>query len=296
MEQTFYDKISLFYINIDDNLTDFDYERYNSLTSLDPKIRIKVCPAKWRSCNKLIWVYKDHPDDIIICFDDDKYYPKKSIERLYDQWERNKDCIVAYEINPIIHRENGHIDYLNSIDLKLLQREYGKYLSNSCLFPPRAFTDLLFDYDQMMNITNGNHDELWFWIVSTLNGVKCIGLDYTYSLSIDEGVQICHTESDLTNINANKDVISGYNARLNEVYGDKLRDIVLNNSVEFKINHSNLLSLTGNAGMMNYLYGNFPISIILDDTVPKSWVIYISNVLNRYKWRKLQIFLSKESL
>ncbi len=289
VSQTYYDKVDIFYINVDDNLTEDDYSRYETLKRIDSKIQIKICPAKWKSCNKLVWVYKDHPDDMIICFDDDKYYPSETIERLYKEWEKHKNCIVAYEINPIIMRPDGKVYYLNSIDAMMLQVEYGKYLSNACLFPPNSFTDLLFNYDEMMYITNGHHDELWFWIVSTLKGVPCIGLDYTFSLSIDEGVQLCNMESDLTNINADANTIEGYNVRLNERYGKQLSEILLNNPVKFYVTHSSVLKLTGNIGMINALYGNFPIHVICDNTVSTSWISYISRIARQYKWRKFGI-------
>jgi len=72
--------VDVFYINIDDNLSDKDYETYNSIMKMDKKIKIKVCPAKWKSCNKLVWVYKEHQDDVIVCFDDDKCYPPKTLK------------------------------------------------------------------------------------------------------------------------------------------------------------------------------------------------------------------------
>ena len=284
-----YDKVDIFYINVDDNLSKEDYERYESLRNIDKKIQIKVCPAKWRSCNKLVWVYKDHPDDMIICFDDDKRYPQETIERLYEQWKKNENCIIAYEINPTVIKDNGDVNYVNSIDVKLLQREYGKYLSNACLFPPRCFSDLLFDYDSMMYVTNGFHDELWFWIVSTLNGVACVGLDYTFSLSIDEGVQICQMESDLTNTNANPQTIAGYNKRLTEKYGEQIKNVMENNPTTFYITHSNILAITGNMGFIHALYGNIPLKVICDKTVSESWIMHLSRIAKQFKWKKFQI-------
>lgn len=289
LTQTAYSIVDEFYINVDDNLTDQEYCMYNSLLGVDPKIRIKVCPAKWRSCNKLVWVYKDNPDSVIICFDDDKRYPRKTIERLYSTWTEHRDCIVSYEINPISCNKSGQIEYLNSVDIKLLQMEYGKYLSNACLFPPKAFTDLIFDYDSMMEITNGNHDELWFWIVSTLNGVKCIGLDYTFSLSADEGVQLCSTDSDLTNINADPETISEYNRKINEKYGNALMGVVMKNPVVFNATHSNIFSIIGNIYSINSIYGRFPILVNADETVSTSWIQYLARTAGKFKWNQFRI-------
>ena len=291
LNQTIYDKADLFYINIDDNLTEEDYKKYDGLKALDPKIRIKVCPAKWKSCNKLIWVYKDHPDDIIVCFDDDKNYPSETLEQVYETWKEHPECIVAQEINPIVRTPIGDINYINSIDAMLNQIEYGKYLSNGCLFPPNSFTDMLFDYDEMMHITNGNHDELWFWLVSTLKGVPCIGLDYTYSHSIDDGVCLSPTESDLTNINNKQATIDGYNQRINAKYKKQLNDVLMSNPVKFFISHDTILKFTGNIKLINMLYGNFPIEIVCDSTIVKSWHIYLCKCLSMFNWFKTKVVI-----
>lgn len=92
---------------------------YRELVKLDNKIKIKVCPAKWKSCNKLVWVYKEHPDDIIVCFDDDKNYPPETLEQVYEMWKKHPECIVAQEINPIVRTSSGDINYINSIDAML---------------------------------------------------------------------------------------------------------------------------------------------------------------------------------
>ena len=85
-------------------------------------------------------------------------------EELVKQYEKTPDCIVVHEINPL-DLKDGLINYHNTYDAKLGQKEWGKYLSNCALFPPKIFDGSdLFDYNKMMYCTNGNHDELWFWI------------------------------------------------------------------------------------------------------------------------------------
>ena len=147
----------------------------------------------------------------------------------------------------------------------------------------------------MIELTDGNHDELWFWLVSTLNNIPCIGLDYTYSNSIDDGVCLAPTETDLTNINKDQKTIDRYNRRLNEIYGKDLRSILLENPVRFSISHDSILKFTGNIKLINHLYGNFPIILECDDTIVASWVKYLAFIVNSYKWRTLKIKLSKEN-
>ena len=109
---------------------------------------------------------------------------------------------------------------MNSIDVKLEQEEFGKYLSNACLFPPNCFSDEIFNYENFYKLTHGNHDELWFWISSTLNKTKVVGLNNTFSYGSDENVTFDLDESSLTHINMMSDVISKYNKTLNDMYGD----------------------------------------------------------------------------
>ena len=154
---------------------------YDEFKALEPRIEVKLCDYKSRSANKLIWTYKDNPDSVIVCFDDDKDYPVECLEQLCSVWKKNQDCIIAQEINPAVFFKQDFIGYLNGMDIKLMQKEWGKYLSNACLFPPNCFSDELYDYDTFYYITQGNNDELWFWIMSTLNGVQSIGLNNTYS-------------------------------------------------------------------------------------------------------------------
>lgn len=152
---------------------------------MDPRVEVKLRDGRWRSANKLVWTYKDGPDAVIVCFDDDKAYPDECLEQLLEAWRRDPDCIIAQEVNPAAVVSEGRIEYLNAVDVKLGQKEFGKYLSNACLFPPRCFSEDLYDYDSFRYVTNGMHDELWFWIASTLNGTRCVGLDYTFSYEAD---------------------------------------------------------------------------------------------------------------
>lgn len=284
--QSFFDKVSKFYINIDDNLTEEDYQRYNELKKLNDKIEIQICPAKWKSANKLVWTYKKHHDDVIVCFDDDKNYHFNILENLYNEWLKHKDCIIAYEINPAVYI-NDKLIYLNTVDLKLHQKEYGKYLSNACLFCPNCFSDLLFDYDIFYEISKAQHDELWFWLVSTLNGTKTVGLDWTYSFCLDDHVCFEESENDLTNINCKKSEIDGYNSRIDARFHSELKKIMDENPVEFFVDHSNVVAFLGNMQWLNSLYSGFRLVFHFDKYLEKSWAVSVISALKKYKWREV---------
>lgn len=288
LNQTIFDKVDHFYINIDDNLTQDEYNQYDEFKNLNDKIIIQKCDHKWRAANKLLPTYKIHHDDVIVCFDDDKNYPLDCLENLYNEWIENKDCIICYEINPAII-ENGKLKYLNAVDVKLKQKEYGKYLSNGCLFCPNCLTDLVYDYDTYFNITNGANDEVWFWIVSTLNNVKVIGLDRTFSWEMDENVCYEKASNDLTNINCKPEIIQKYNDKFDELYHDQISKILSENYVEFNCNHSNILAICGQMNWIYTLYRNFNIMFVCDKTIGKSWLNYLISNLNKYKWNNVKI-------
>ena len=181
------------------------------------------------------------------------------------------------------------IGYVNGMDVKLMQREWGKYLSNACLFPPNCFTDELYDFDKFSYITEGNHDELWFWIVSTLNGVQCIGLNNTFSYQLDEGVTFEHDSGALSHINANPDTIAGYNARLNEVFGKQMIAQIEAKPIVFNVSKDNVLAFCALARGIYKLYGRYRIEVHCDETIVASWIMHIRQSFSSMTWREVKI-------
>lgn len=231
-------------INIDDNLSKNDYEFYKYLKTIDKRIIINKCEHKWRSCNKLLPTLKKYPNDIIITVDDDVYYPEHCFKYLIEQYNKTPDCIIAHEINPLlINKDFNYIDFINEYDIKLMQKEWGKYLSNCCLFPPHVFDNTdLYDYDKMMKCTNGTHDELWFWVNSTLNGVMCVGLNYVFSFAPEIIKPYEEDEYALNKINSVQETINGYMKNINEMYGDRLIEQIKNKKIHFTIDKDNIYS------------------------------------------------------
>ena len=250
-----YDKLV---INLDNNLSFNDYRFYDELAKEDARIEInKSCEAKWKSANKLIPVLKKYPDAVIITIDDDMSYLKTALEDLYNAWQKNKECIISHEVNPVIWKE-GKLCYENILDLKLNQIQCGKYLTNCCLFPPHVFdsTDV-FNYDLMQKLTGGTHDELWFWENTFLKGVKCIGLDKTMSLTMDSKYKHNNDDYQLTNINNNKDKIKDYNDKFNDFYKEKIKKTIENSYIEFNITNDNYMTHYLGLDVIKELYNGF---------------------------------------
>lgn len=256
-------------INIDDNLTEEEYKWYDALKKQDQRIEINKAEAKWRSCNKLLPTLKKYPEDIIITLDDDVYYPKHSIRYLVEEYLRHPECIIAHEVNPIRFTDD-YVTYINIVNPKLMQIEWGKYLSNCALFPPHVFdgTDL-YDYDKMMKCTNGTHDELWFWIQSTINGVQCIGLNYVYSFIPEVLEEYKENEYRLCEINNNNEQINRYMKVINEMYGEKLLKSIKSKPTVFTLTKDNIYAFLTLYNDIKMTYKNYELKL---KNLTKAWI------------------------
>lgn len=290
INQEYYTKLC---INIDNNLTKEDYDFYDSLKKLDKRIEInKECDPKWRSANKLLPTIKKYPEAIVITMDDDLSYGPDCVKELVDEYLLHTDCIIAHEINPVTY-EDGELRYVNTLDVMLKQKEFGKYLSHSCLFPPHVFdgTDV-FDYDKMMELTNGTHDELWFWEQTTLKGIKVIGLDWTISMGIDSTIKHEKEDYQLTNINASQYNIDVYNFKFNTAYGKKIREVINKNYIEFYVTRNTLMAHVASLNQIKVLYGGFNIVFFCDGkSMKNSHIWYLNSRLKMNSFSQEKTFV-----
>ena len=279
-------------INVQDDISDEEFLKFESLSKHDSRIIVKKRPAKWRSFNKFIHAYKEYKDHTIITVDDDICYPKHMISTLFDTHIRHPNTIIAHELNPIdIDRSSGKIINRMAADIKLRQKCFNKYLTGCCLFPPNIFNDCieeLSDFDEFMKITNATHDELWLWIHSTIKGIPVIGLDYTWTFDLDGAIP--PDEKSLCMINGNPINVAEYDKRINESkYGKKLYDVVNETPVVFTVSNTNLLAITGNMAAINRIYQNF--KIVFDcktyglHFLP-SMLNYLVRSVNSYRWSR----------
>ena len=292
--QKYISKVDKVIVNIDDNLSYDDKDMYNekelssSCGFTDWMIELKERPAKWKSANKLIWTYKEHPDDIIVCFDDDGIYDSDCLSQLIDAYYENSGCIICQQTNPVvIDRSRNRVEYIDFIDVKLKQRGFSKYFSHACLFPPDCFSDILFDYDAFKYTTDCNHDELWFWLASTLKGTKVVCLDNLGYFHFDYGEEICANETkDGLGIqyNGNSNNIKRYNDNINELFGTALIDVLDRNGVVFNITKGNSYATYVSISFINQIYYGWNIIFLFDVDVSSSWVGCISDSISSMSW------------
>lgn len=282
---------------LDDNLTDDDYSSYQEFLHgfKDHRIELIKSEAKWGSANKLVPVYNRYGQDCqIVCFDDDKMYPTACLLQLIRAHREHcglemyggEKCVIAQEINPLVVGGDGSIGYFNDLDVKLGQFEHGKYLSNACLFPKGCFGDgkLLNDYEKFMKVTNGKHDELWFWAVSTVNGVGAVGLDNTMGYCMDGDVCM-DCGGALTDVNSKPSEVEGYNRRLNDALGKEMAEAMKGHPTTFFVTRINYLATL--YGMTNIfcLYNGQEVKFLVDDILPESFHAMFLGTVSRFSWR-----------
>lgn len=277
LNQTF--RFDKFCINIDDYMSFEDYEFYFGLEKLDSRIEVNICDRKWRSCNKLLPTLKKYPEAVIITVDDDILYPKDCIETLIKGYKNNPDCVISHDSSPIIIEDGKFIQITNNVDIRLNQKKFGRYFSMCCLFPPHIFdgTDL-YDYDKMKYCTEGTHDELWFWLMSTMNCVKSVALNDIH----DFGTYILKDAySDgykLSDINCDVSTMLKYNDNIKNLYGDKLDEIVGKSKTEFVLTKDNIYNFFYNFWIVRIFYkNNFVLNL---DNLPDSYFKELSDFLN----------------
>lgn len=295
LNQTIYSKVKHFYITLADNLTPDVYAMYDEIAKLDDKIIIQKADYRWRSANKLLSVYDKHRNDIIVTFDDDIKYPADLLEHLYAKWTMFPKCIITTETNPVVlkadpdNTDDIKVMYLNSVSVKLEQLENSKYLTNACLFCPNALSDLVFNYDKFLELCDGTHDELWFWVVSTLNGTQSVCLNYTFSLELDEDVKLPLDECALGIHNNKPEVIDDLNNRINTLFGEDLKTAIAKMPIVFFVTQSNILSIVGNVSLIHAHYSLNEVMFVLSPKLTVSWEKLLVHNLHRFEWKSVKI-------
>ena len=140
----------------------------------DYGLTIKWC-EDIRSFKKLIPALIDYPDDIIITFDDDIYYPENVIELLYDSYLENPDCIhanrgrrIELKNNKIIAKSAAEVYWTKYKDCTYKNSITG---CGGVLYPPNSLDKRVFDKKEFQSILK-TQDDVWFWTMAVLKGTK----------------------------------------------------------------------------------------------------------------------------
>ena len=123
---------------------------------------------------KAIYAFKEFPNSIVITADDDIYYRKHWLDRLYMSYAAHPNDIHAHRVH-FVKYSNGLIAPYESWD-KHIKKEgasYNYFLTGAggVLYPPKCFSNEVFREDVFLNCAP-TADDIWFWIMALANNKK----------------------------------------------------------------------------------------------------------------------------
>lgn len=142
-------------------------------------VEIRYC-ENLRSHKKYYYAFIKFPEDIIITFDDDVFYPEDTIERLLNLHHEYNDCVCCnaaqYMRELIPDTVLGDIDFDNRGFIKP-----SPYLMavgiGAVLYPPGCMHNDVFDKSKIRNLA-WTTDDIYLKFMSYLNGTKVCRAEY----------------------------------------------------------------------------------------------------------------------
>ena len=142
-------------------------------------LREKGLTIKWvsdiRSYTKLVPALKEYPDDIIVTADDDLYYPREWLEKLYDAYLKEPTLIHCHRAHTITFDKNGDVaDY--SEWKRHDKKEKATYLNfltgvGGVLYPPHSLDEDVLN-EKLFKALSPTADDIWFWAMAVKKGTK----------------------------------------------------------------------------------------------------------------------------
>ena len=134
---------------------------------------------KWcdniKSYKKLLPALKEYPNDIIVTADDDIFYAKNWLEKLYNEYlESDQKTIIAHRCHKVEFNDNKILPY----------EEWEKCITNNessftnfftgaggVLYPPDTLNKEVFN-QKLYETLAPTGDDIWFWSMAILNNTK----------------------------------------------------------------------------------------------------------------------------
>ncbi|MGB4079367.1 MAG: glycosyltransferase family A protein [Prolixibacteraceae bacterium] len=137
-----------------------------------------------KSYKKLIPALQLFPDDILVTADDDLFYPKDWLGKLYNAYVKDNSKIYCHRMHRILFSEHKEI-------LPYRQWDFcSQNNSVSCLnfittgggaiYPPRSFHPDVLKHELFQDLAP-HADDIWFWAMAVLNDTKIQLVEGNYS-------------------------------------------------------------------------------------------------------------------
>ena len=127
-----------------------------------------------RSYTKLIPALKEYPNDLIVTADDDIFYPQDWLEKLYNEYENNKNCIICHRAHKIKIEDKKILPY-NTWEQEIITEKssFLHFLTGvgGVLYPSNSLYKDVLD-EELFQKLSPNADDIWFWAMTVLNDKK----------------------------------------------------------------------------------------------------------------------------
>ncbi len=164
------DKIILWLDEATENLSDLPYEITQFIKNgLDIRFVKDL-----GSYTKVIYAFKEFPDNIIVTADDDIYYPPSWLKKLYISYISHQQDIHVHRAHRISIC-NGKIMPYESWEKHIVEESarYDNFLTGvgGVLYPPNCFSKEVLREDIFLKYSP-KADDIWFWVMALVHNHK----------------------------------------------------------------------------------------------------------------------------
>lgn len=147
---------------------------------------------------KWYWAFKDHPDDLVVLFDDDLVYRNDLIKELILCHNHFPDCVCAARTHFVVVDEDGLLLPYDKWEFEAPSRYTELIFKPSdqlfmttgagTLFPPSPLSEKAFNIDMIRDLCL-NADDVWLNEMLRLDGVKVVAATGRQELVYVPGTQ-----------------------------------------------------------------------------------------------------------
>ena len=137
-----------------------------------------------RSFKKLIPTLLEYPDYYIVTADDDIFYPKDWLEKIWEVHEEYPDEVIASRIRRITFEDeeiNGYDDWI--LLNETCEASYLNFPTNGAgtLFLPNMFSDKIFDEELFLKLCPLG-DDIWFWAMMLIHNYRIRPIEKPFNI------------------------------------------------------------------------------------------------------------------
>lgn len=154
------------------------------INQIERGLTIKFCDDL-RSHKKYYYSMKENPNDIIVTFDDDMFYPYNTIEKLFNMHRKLPNDVICSCASFL---EKGLIesDWIKPVEAVISSAFLSMVGCGGVLYPPHSLYKDTFNKEIMFKCTP-NADDLWLTMMAFLNDTKLTCLRYQpYPITITD--------------------------------------------------------------------------------------------------------------